>query len=217
MLKMKTHHPIVMRDTKLLIFNKTASRNRYRASLMPIRVSTPLVNLSNLWAIVNRKLTYEQLFICRLHNLPTSNVSILLTTLSNRTTPLFVANIKDENSTRYTSAITIVNNWHTSIAHTLRSGSSQRGSRRVVPQTTLPRRGEDCIVRSMSYEQPFIRSHATCQTEQIRHSLQTYKITTCNRALLRTFSDCNLPPLRPLTPKNFQKIRTNPHSRRAIS
>ena len=27
-----------------------------------------------------------------------SNVSILLTTLSNRTNPLFVANIKDENS-----------------------------------------------------------------------------------------------------------------------
>ena len=31
----------------------------------------------------------------------------------------------------------------------------------------------------MTYEQPFIRSHATCQTEQIRHSLQTLKIATC--------------------------------------
>ena len=39
-----------------------------------------------------------------------SNVSILLTTLLNRTNPLFVANIEDENSTRHTPAITIVNN-----------------------------------------------------------------------------------------------------------
>ena len=46
-----------------------------------------------------------------------SNVSILLTTLSSRTNPPFVANIKDKNSARHAPAITIVNNWHTSIAH----------------------------------------------------------------------------------------------------
>lgn len=40
----------------------------------------------------------------------------------------------------------------------------------------------------MTYEQPFIRSHATCQTEQIRHSLQTLKITTCARATPRDTS-----------------------------
>ena len=98
-----------------------------------------------------------------------SNVSILLTTLSNRTNPLFVANIKDENSFPTHAS----DNNSQSLTHVyralIRSGSSQRGSRRVVPQTTLPKKGEDCIVRSMTYEQPFIRSHATCQTEQIRH------------------------------------------------
>lgn len=38
--------PIVTRDNKLLIFNKTASRNCHRASLMSIRVSIPLVKVS---------------------------------------------------------------------------------------------------------------------------------------------------------------------------
>lgn len=108
-----------------------------------------------------------------------ANVSILLTTLSNRTNPLFVANTKDENSTRHTSAITIVNNWHTSIAHSygrVRHNAAPAASFLKPPSR---RRGEDCIVRSMTYEQSFIRSHATCQTEQIRHSSQTLKIATC--------------------------------------
>ncbi len=161
-----------------------------------------------------------------------SNVSILLTTLSNRTNPPFVANIKDENSTRRTSAITIVNNWHTSIARTFGSGSSQRGSRRVVPQTTLPRREEDCIVRSMTYEWLLICLCRIMQLVKLSKSATRSKHTrlqlahipqnapTCS--LLRAFSDCNLWPSRTdalsrteqlaastqPTLKNFQKIRT---------
>lgn len=81
-----------------------------------------------------------------------SNVSILLTTLSNRTNPLFVANIKDENLTRHTSAITIVNNWHTSIAHSY--GRVRHNAARAASFLKPPsrRREEDCIVRSMTYE-----------------------------------------------------------------
>ena len=84
---------------------------------------------------------------------------------------------------------------------------------------------------------------ATCQTEQIRHSLQTHKIATCahssERANLLTQPRALLTIVNPLRltrrlqlahsseqaqtsnlttpPKNFQKIRTNPHSPRAIS
>ena len=149
-----------------------------------------------------------------------SNVSILLTTLSNRTNPPFVANIKDESSTRRTLAITIVNYWLTSIAHTFGSGSSQRGSRRVVPQTTLPKKGRR-LHRSLD------------DIWAIIHTFSRNLSNWANPPLVANIQDCNLRTLlstRQLahsseqtdrstcpTTKNFQKIHTNPHSRRAIS
>lgn len=128
----------------------------------------------------------------------------------------------------------------------IRSGSSQRGSRRVVPQTTLPKKGRrlhrllndiwatiHTLSRNLSNwaNPPLVANIQDCnlRSEQ-RHAIASCWFSTSPhrvnlRTLLRTrqlahssegsdtFSDLNLPTQK----KNFQKIRTNPHSPRAIS
>ena len=108
----------------------------------------------------------------------------------------------------------MVNNWHTSIAHSY--GRVRHNAARAASFLKPPsrRRGEDCIVRSMTYEQPFIRSHATCQTEQIRHSLQTLKIATCDLltrreqlALQATLRATHAPTCHPRPPSLNRKMK----------
>lgn len=99
-----------------------------------------------------------------------SNVSILLTTLSNRTNPLFVANIKDENSTRHTSAITIVNNWHTSIAHSY--GRVRHNAAPAASFLKPPSRRREEIA---SFAQWYMSNHSYVLTQLVKLS----KSATC--------------------------------------
>ena len=124
---------------------------------------------------------------------------------------------------RHTPAITIVNNWHTSIAHTLRSGSSQRGSRRVVPQTTLPKKERGLhhslddiwatihtFSRNLSNwaNQPLVANIKDCNlrtlpsTRQLAHSSEQTDRSTCP-ATKKTFKKYTPTPIAAETFPNF--------------
>ena len=137
-----------------------------------------------------------------------SNVSILLTTLSKRTNPPFVANIKDENSTRHMPAITIVNNWRTSIAHSY--GRVRHNAARATSFLKPPsrRRGEDCIIRSMTYEQPLmclLRNLSTCAIPPFVANIQDCNLQP---SALKNRATCGTRP--PSQKKTFKKYAPTP-------